>query len=89
MMIDAVMYGMIPRKKMETAVERAAREQVEEAEHAARALRLRLQLLDGLEVDVRHGDVRTHPEHEDDEDREQDLVPQVSDAEHVLEARKP
>ncbi len=88
-MMDAVMYGMIPRKNTETAVERATREQVEEAEHTPRALRLRLQLPDGLEVDVRDGDVRTHPEQEDDEDREQDLVPKVSDPEHVLEARKP
>ena len=35
MMIDAVMYGMIPRAKMAKLGERAAREQLEEAEHAA------------------------------------------------------
>jgi hypothetical protein len=33
--------------------------------------------------------VRPDPEYEDDEEREQDLVPQVGDPEHVLEARKP
>ena len=64
MMIDAVMYGMIPRKKTDDRGERAAGEQVEQPEHAARALRLRLQLLDGLEVDVGHRDVRTDPENE-------------------------
>ena len=88
-MIDAVMYGMIPRKKIETAVSAPPGEQVEQAEDSARTLRLRLQLLDGLEVDVGHRDVGAQPENEDDEDREQDLVPKVSDSEHVLEARKP
>ena len=45
MMIDAVMYGMIPRAKIANVGERAAGEQVEEAEDAAR-LGLVLQLLD-------------------------------------------
>ncbi len=45
MMIDAVMYGMIPRAKIANWAERATREQVEEAE-APPAFGLSLELLD-------------------------------------------
>ena len=83
-MIDAVMYGMIPRKNTATFVERAAGEEVEERDDTA-CVRV-LQFLDRAEVDVRNRDVRAEPEDPDDEDREEDLVPQVGDPEHVPQA---
>ena len=59
-MIDAVMYGMIPRKKIATLVI---------APPANRSRKpttpplfgLVLQVLDRAEVDVRHGQVRAEP----------------------------
>ena len=51
-MIDAVMYGMIPSAKSAKLGERAAREELQEGEHAA-LLGLLGQLLHGLEVDAR------------------------------------
>ena len=89
-MIDAVMYGMIPSANTAAARQRAAREQVEEADRAPAPVRGRvLQREDGVEVDVRDGQERAEPEDRDDEDREQDLVPQVRDPEHVPQAREP
>ena len=51
MMIDAVMYGMIPRANTASALERAPGEQVEEAEHAAALVE---HLLTASSVDPRH-----------------------------------
>ena len=65
--------------------ERPAREEVEEPEHAA-ALGVGLQLLDRLEADAGHGDVRAQPVEGDHGQREDDLVPKVGDLEHVLQA---
>ena len=68
--------------------ERAAGEQLEEAHHAAAALGLALQLLDGVEVDARRRDVGAHPVQGDDEQREEDLPPEVGDPEDVPDARQ-
>jgi hypothetical protein len=80
MMID-------PEREHGRAGERTAREQVEEPERARRVVLL--QLRDLVEVDVRDGHVRTDAEDEDDEDREEDLLPEVGDPEHVAQAREP
>ena len=73
-----------PEPENGEARERAAGEQVEEAEHARLVGRL-LEALHLLEVDARHRDVRPDPVQDDDEQREEDLVPQVGDPEHVEE----
>ena len=58
-MIEAVMYGMMPRANTASLRQRAAREQVEEAEHAgAAALE---ELLERRGVDARHGHVSAEP----------------------------
>ena len=88
MMIDAVMYGMIPRKNTETDVSAPPANVSSRPSVPPDVLRRLLQHLDLLEVDVRNGDVRPEPENEDDEDREEDLVPQVGDPEHVPQARE-
>ena len=74
--------GHDPEPEDRGSGERAAREQVEEAEHAAGLLRG----ADGLdlgEVDTGHDDVRAHQVDADDEQGEQDLVAEVRDLEHV------
>ena len=53
MMMLAVMYGMMPEREDREAAERAAGEQVEEAEHAA--LGAFLELIDGERVDTGTG----------------------------------
>ena len=68
--------------------ERAAGEQLEEAHHATAALGLALQLLDGVEVDARRRHVGAHPVQGDDEQREEDLPPEVGDPEDVPDARQ-
>ena len=55
MMMLAVMYGMIPRAKIEKLLEGAAGEQVEEAERTLRLGAL-LELVDRVGVDARHPD---------------------------------
>ena len=85
-MIDAVMYGMIPRKKIGDVRDRAAREQVEEPDDAA-VVRPVLQVLD------RARSRRTEPagarragRRAMMHDREEDLVAQVGHPEHVPQA---
>ena len=87
MMIDAVMYGMIPRKNTATFVS-APPEKRSRKPTTRSAVRV-LQLLDRAEVDIRHGDVGPEPKDRDDEDREENLVPQVGDPEHVPQAGEP
>ena len=65
--------------------ERAAREQVEEAEDAA-GLVGGGDALDLVEVDPGHDDVRAEQVDGDDEQGEQDLVAEVRDLEHVPQA---
>ena len=62
MMIELVMYGMIPSENTANRVERAAGEQVDELA-ARRRLAWLLQAAGAREVDVRHRDVRPEPEH--------------------------
>ena len=64
-MMLAVMYGMIPRAKIEKLREGAAGEQVEEAERALRLDAL-LELLDGIGIDARHADGDAQPVQGDD-----------------------
>jgi hypothetical protein len=68
--------------------EAGAREELQVGEDAARLLGLALQLRDLVEVDAGGGDVRAQPVDGDDRQREQDLVPQVGDPEHVPQAGK-
>ena len=85
MMIDAVMYGMIPRKKIATLVI-APRRRGRGSRPHRRCSRVVLELLDRVEVDVRHGQVRAEPVDRDDEEREEDLVAEVGHPEHVPQA---
>src|SRR5262249_11711825 len=62
--------------------DRAAREQVEEADDPA-VPRVVLQLLDLAELDERDRKVGADPIDDDDEEGEEDLVPEVGDPEHV------
>ena len=83
-MIEAVMYGMIPSPKTARRPERPAGEQVDEGEEPGLALLLELPLELG-DVHHRHRDVRAEPVHGDDEQREEDLVPEIRDLEGVEE----
>src|SRR5262249_43996350 len=65
--------------------DRAAREQVEEADDAG-VLRLVLKVLDRGEVDERDREVGADPVDAHDDQREQDLVAQVGHPEHVPQA---
>ena len=85
MMIDAVMYGMIPRKKIATLVI-APPEKRSRKPTTPLLFGLVLQLLDRVEVDVRNRQVRADPVDRDDEDREEDLVAEVGHPEHVPQA---
>ena len=87
MMIDDVMYGMIPSANTANCVSAPPENRLQEAEHAA-GLRLIAKGLDRLQVDTGHGDVRAEPIDRDHEQGEQDLVPQIRHLEHVPEARQ-
>ena len=88
MMIDAVMYGMIPSDEDGELAERAAREQVEEAERAALVSAWSCSCLTGREVDAGHGDVGAEAVQDDHQEGEEDLAPEVGDLEDVLQARE-
>ncbi len=75
-MIELVMYGMIPSANNGELRERAAREQLQEAEDAP-VLGFVLQLLDRRQVDAGHRDVRAQPIDGQHHQCEQDLVPEV------------
>ncbi len=75
-MIDAVMYGMIPRKKIATLVIAPPAKRSRKPTTPP-FVRVVLEVLDRREVDVGHGQVRAEPVDRDDDDREEDLVPQV------------
>ena len=83
-MIDAVMYGMIPRKKIATFV-------IAPPEKRSRNPTTPLffgrfcSLLDRREVDERDREVGADPVHRHDQEREEDLVPEVGYPEHVPE----
>ncbi len=77
--------GHDPQPEHGQAGQRPAGEEAQEAEHAT-LVGLLLQLLHGGEVDPRGGDVGPQPVEGDDSQREQDLVPQVHDFEHVPQA---
>ena len=89
MMIDAVMYGMIPRKKTETAVSAPPENRLKRPSTPPAPFDCDCSSWTALKSTYGTGMCEPDPEDEDDEDREQDLVPQVGDPEHVLEARKP
>src|SRR3546814_19993210 len=75
-----------PQREQRELGERAAREQLEEAEDTGALFGLALQLLHGVEVDAGRGDERAEPVDPDDQQGEQDLPAQVGDPEHVAEA---
>ena len=84
MMIDAVMYGMIPSAK--TAKELSAPpENRLRNPMAPWVCGLLLQLRHLAEVDARHGDVGAEAVEGDHPEREQHLVPQVRDLQDVLQ----
>ena len=80
-MINAVMYGMIPREEGDPGPATAG-EEVEEAEDVRPGVVLR-DLLHGLDVDARHRDERAEPVEREHDRREQQLLPDVGDPEGV------
>ena len=86
MMIDAVMYGMIPSAKSANWVSAPPENSWRKPTHAAAGLGLALELLDGVEVDAGRGDERADPVEGDDQQGEEDLPPQIGDPEHVPDA---
>jgi hypothetical protein len=87
MMMLAVMYGMMPRAKIEKLPKGAAGEQVEEAERTLR-LHTLLELLHRIRVDARNSDCHAQPIQGDDEHDKKDLVPQIGDLEDILQVRQ-
>ena len=63
-----------------------AREELQVGEHATRLLGLALQRRDGVEIDARSRHVGAEPVEGEHAQREQDLVPEVGDPEHVPQA---
>ena len=59
--------------------ERTARKEIEEAEQRS----LREELLNRRGVNARHGDVRSHAEHGEHDEREDDLLPQLGNLKDV------
>ena len=87
MMMLAVMYGMIPRAK----IEKLSKPPPENRFRKPRApwlSRCLLELVDGERVDARDADRHADAVDGDHRDREQDLVPEVRDLEDVLEVCK-
>ena len=82
-MIDAVTYGMIPSANSEKRDERAAREEVEQAEDGA-ALAAEV-ALDRLGVDARRRHPRAEPVEREDHRREEDPAAELRDAPGVGE----
>ena len=76
MMIEAEMYGMMPRREDREARQRAAREHVEHAEDAA--LLALEELGEHVRVDSGHRDVRADAEHEQRAEQEQQPPLQVA-----------
>ena len=77
-MIDAVMYGMIPSAKSAMRREPAAAERVQQVQDAA-AAELALDLIDGLDVDARHRDVRAEAVEREQQRREGELLADLRD----------
>ena len=86
MMIDAVMYGMIPRKKIATLVIAPPEKRSRKPTTPPVLSALCCSCLIALEVDVRNRQVGTEPVDRDDADREEDLVAEVGHPEHVPQA---
>ena len=86
MMIDDVMYGMIPSAKMANWVSAPPENSCRKPSTPRPARPGAASSLDRVEVDARRRDVRPEPVQGDDQQREQDLAPQVGDPEHVLQA---
>ena len=84
MMIETVMYGMIPSAKIGELGERLAAEQLQEGEHAA-GLGLRLERVDRVLVDARRGDVGAEAVQRQHPDREQHLASELPDSEDVAQ----
>ena len=84
MMIDEVMYGMIPEREDRELGERLAAEQLQEREHAA-GLGLRLERVDRVLVDARRGDVGAEPVQRQHPDREQHLAPELAHSEDIAQ----
>ena len=71
MMIEAVMYGMIPEREQGDPPQRAARKQVEKTDDAAAALGE--ELLERVDVDARYGHVGAETVDRDHRRREEYL----------------
>ena len=84
MMMLAVMYGMIPRAKIEKLSKPPPENRLRNPSAPWR-VRRRLELVDGQRVDAGHPDRDAEPVDDDHRDREQDLVPEIRDLEDVLQ----
>ena len=80
-MIDAVMYGMMPRAKIVRRRKLAAAEQVDESQEGATVLVEELRQHVG--VDAGRGDVSPEPVHGEQPERKQNALPQVGNAKYV------
>ena len=87
MMIDDVMYGMIPSANTAAPVsappEKRSRNPIAPVAVPFFSSRIELKSTYGT------GTYDPIAKDRDDEDREEDLVPKVSDPEHVVQAREP
>ena len=86
-MIDAVMYGMMPRAKMANWLSAPPENRLRKPMRAL-LLGLVLELLHGLVVDAGHRDGGAEPVEHHHQQGEQDLAPKVRDLEDVLQARE-
>ena len=86
MMIDAVMYGMIPSAKIANWVSAPPEKSCRKPTTPPPLSAWRFSSCDGVEVDARRGDERPDPVEGDDQQGEEDLPPQVGDPEHVPDA---
>ena len=84
MMMLAVMYGMIPRAKIEKLSKPPPENRFRNPSAPWLVGRL-LELLDRQRVDAGHPDRDAEPVDDDHRQREQDLVPEVRDLEDVLQ----
>ncbi len=85
-MIDAVIYGMMPRAKMRQPADIAAGEQIEEAEDADPTGGQKI--LPALSVDAGRRDCAAQTVHGQQGEREQEPLAQIGDAEDVRERFK-
>ena len=92
MMIDAVMYGMIPNAKMAKLVSAPPENRFSSASTPPVELACSRSEDDGVKVDARHRHLGAQPVRRDDEQREHDLPAQIlnpEDVAHVAEHDEP